>query len=131
MNEIVKQEEVGTADKVKLGVAIAIVLAGVAAFYLLKGEQSPWVRWVAFAVSLVAGFGVLAISQYGRDFWRFALDSRIELYKVFWPTRQETQTTTLVVFVFVIVLAVFFWGLDALLAWITRSLLGTTPDVGG
>jgi preprotein translocase subunit SecE len=131
MNEIVKQEEVGTADKVKLGVAIAIVLAGVAAFYLLKGEQAPWVRWVAFSVSLVAGFGVLAISQYGRDVWRFALDSRIELYKVFWPTRQETQTTTLVVFVFVIVLAIFFWGLDALLAWITRSLLGTTPDVGG
>jgi preprotein translocase subunit SecE len=129
MNEVVKTEEVGTVDKVKLAVAILVALAGVAAFYVLKGDQEPWVRWVVFVVGLAAGLGIFALSQYGRDFWRFALDSRIELYKVFWPTRQETQITTLVVFVFVIFMSLFFWGLDALLAWITRSLLGTT-DVG-
>jgi preprotein translocase subunit SecE len=129
MNEVVKTEEVGPADKVKLTVAILVALGGVAAFYLLKGEQETWVRWLVFVLGLAAGLGVFALSQYGRDTWRFALDSRIELYKVFWPTRQETQVTTLVVFVFVIVMSLFFWGLDALLAWATRSLLGT-PDVG-
>ena len=78
--------------------------------------------------TLSAGLAVFAISQHGRDAWKFVLDSRIELYKVFWPTRQETGVTTLVVFGFVIIMGLFFWLLDMLLAWITGSVLGT---VGG
>jgi preprotein translocase subunit SecE len=95
------------------------------AFYALKGEQSDWVRWLAFVGALVVGAAVFAASQHGRDSWKFVLDSRIELYKVFWPTRQETGMTTLVVFGFVVIMGLFFWGIDALLALITRSLLGT------
>ncbi|MFZ9086847.1 MAG: preprotein translocase subunit SecE [Steroidobacteraceae bacterium] len=41
-----------------------------------------------------------------------------------WPTRQETVQTTLVVFVFVILLGIFFWLVDMLLAWATRYLTG-------
>ena len=77
-----------------------------------------------FVAALLVGLAVFAISQHGRDAWKFVLDSRIELYKVFWPTRQETGMTTLVVFGFVVIMGVFFWGIDALLAWITRALLG-------
>jgi preprotein translocase subunit SecE len=55
---------------------------------------------------------VFAASQHGRDAWKFVLDSRIELYKVFWPTRQETLMTTLVVFGFVGHHGLFFWGMD-------------------
>ena len=51
-------------------------------------------------------------SQYGRNFWQFVLDSRVELRKIVWPTRQETGMTTLVVFVFVVVAGLFFWLLD-------------------
>ncbi len=125
MNELAKQDGAGTADTVKLVAAIAIALAGIVAFYALKGAQSDWVRWLAFVGALVVGAGVFAASQHGRDAWKFVLDSRIELYKVFWPTRQETGMTTLVVFGFVVIMGLFFWGIDALLAWTTRSLLGT------
>jgi preprotein translocase subunit SecE len=125
MNELAKQEGAGTADTVKLVAAILIALAGIVAFYALKGEQSDWVRWLAFVGALVVGAAVFAASQHGRDSWKFVLDSRIELYKVFWPTRQETGMTTLVVFGFVLIMGLFFWGIDALLAWVTRSLLGT------
>jgi preprotein translocase subunit SecE len=125
MNELAKQEGAGTADTVKLVAAILIALAGIVAFYALKGEQSDWVRWLAFVGALVVGAAVFAASQHGRDSWKFVLDSRIELYKVFWPTRQETGMTTLVVFGFVVIMGLFFWGIDALLALITRSLLGT------
>jgi len=41
-----------------------------------------------------------------------------------WPTVKQAQTTTAVVIVFVIVLGVFFWLVDMLLGYITRSLLG-------
>ena len=130
MNDIVNQEGVTGADKVKLYAAILIAAAGVFAFYFLKGDQADWVRWSVFAGSLVLGAVVLAISQYGRDLWKFVLDARIELYKVFWPTRQETGTMTMVVFVFVIIMALFFWGVDSLLSWATRSILGGASTGG-
>jgi preprotein translocase subunit SecE len=130
MNEVIKQEGVSGADKAKLYAAILIAVAGIVAFYLLKGEQADWVRWSLFAGSLVVGALAFAVSQYGRDFWKFVLDARIELYKVFWPTRQETGTMTLVVVVFVIIMALFFWGVDTVLGWATRSILGGA-ETGG
>jgi preprotein translocase subunit SecE len=129
MNEVVNQEGVTGADKAKLWAAILIVAAGVAAFYVLKGTQSDAVRWSAFAGSLVLGALVFAVSAYGRDLWKFFLEARIELYKVFWPTREETGSMTLVVFVFVLIMALFFWGVDSFLGWATRSILGR--DAGG
>lgn len=130
MNDIVKDEGATGVDKAKLWIAILIAAAGIVSFYLLKGSQADWVRWVAFVGALLVGLGVFAVSQYGRHFWKFVLDSRIELYKVFWPTRQETGTMTLVVFVFVIIMSMFFWGVDSLLGWATEAVLGR-PDAGG
>ena len=46
MTEEIKLQEVGTADQVKLGVAIAAVIAGVAGYYVL-GSGAAWQRWVA------------------------------------------------------------------------------------
>jgi len=52
------------------------------------------------------------------------LEARVELRKVFWPTRQETFTTTLVVLGFVVVASIFFWLLDLTLASATRFITG-------
>ncbi len=41
-----------------------------------------------------------------------------------WPTRTETWRTTLVVFVFVMALGVFFWGVDWVLAKGMRYVTG-------
>jgi preprotein translocase subunit SecE len=131
MNETVKQEGASGADKVKLYAAMLVVAAGIFAFYFLKGTQDDWVRWSVFVGALVVGALVFAISQYGRNFWKFVLEARIELYKVFWPTRQETGTMTLVVFVFVIIMSLFFWGVDSLLGWATRAILGGGGGAGG
>jgi preprotein translocase subunit SecE len=124
MNKVVGQEDVAIVDKVKLWAAIVIASAGVAAFYTLKGDQPEWVRWSVFAGALLLGGLVFGVSRYGRDLGKFVLDARIELYKVFWPTRQETGTMTAVVFVFVVVMSLFFWGVDSLLSWATGSILG-------
>ena len=70
------------------------------------------------------GVLVFAFSPYGRSFWQFVLESRVELRKVFWPTRQETFTTTLVVLVFVVVASMFFWLLDLMLASATKFFTG-------
>jgi preprotein translocase subunit SecE len=131
MNETVRQEGVSGADKAKLYLAIFSVVAGIFAFYYLKGEQEDWVRWLVFVGALLVGALMFAVSQYGRDFWKFVLEARIELYKVFWPTRQETGTMTLVVFVFVIIMSLFFWGVDSVLGWATRAILGGADTAGG
>ncbi len=110
-------------DKAKVAAAIALVIAGIAAYYMLD-INSPAQRWLAMIAGLVLGIAVFAWSSYGRRFWNFVLDSRIELRKVVWPSRQETGTTTAVVFGFVVIAGLFFWTLDLFLAWATKLLTG-------
>jgi len=124
MTDETKNQEAGTADKVKLGIAIVVVIAGVAGYYLLA-NQAAWLRWLPVVGSLVLAGVVVAFSRYGTEFRRFLELSRIELRKVVWPTRDETMKTTAVVFVFVAVAGLFFWLLDLVLAWATRTLTGT------
>ena len=124
MSDEIKVQNAGTADKVKLAVAILTVIAGVAGYYVLA-DQASWIRWLAVIGSLVLAGVVMAFSRYGSEFRRFVELARIELRKIVWPTRQETLQTTLVVFGFVIVAGVFFWLLDLALAWATKALTGT------
>ena len=124
MTDEIKLQDAGTADKVKLGAAVAAVVAGVAAYYVL-GNQASWIRWASVVAGLVVAALVLALSRYGSDFREFVVSARVELRKIVWPNRQETGMTTLIVFVFVAIAGFFFWGLDLLLSWATRALTGT------
>jgi preprotein translocase subunit SecE len=121
MTEEIKAQEGGAANTVKLVVAILLVLAGVAGFYLLS-SQPAWVRWLAVVGGIVLGGLVIAISRYGADLKQFVALSRIELRKIVWPGRQETGMTTLVVLGFVVIAGLFFWGIDLVLAWATQAL---------
>jgi preprotein translocase subunit SecE len=110
-------------DTVKLAGAIAILVGGVAAFYLL-GSLPLAVRWVIVLAAVAAGIFVALQSSQGRAFWQFVQGSRVELRKVVWPTRQETLQTTLVVFVAILAMGIFFWILDWILGAVTRALTG-------
>ena len=123
MTDVIKVQDADTADQAKLVAAILIVIAGVAAYYLLPNESS-WLRWLAVVASLALAALVVWFSWYGTQFRRFVELARVELRKVVWPNRQETGTTTLVVFVFVVVAGLFFWLLDFVLAWATRAITG-------
>ena len=122
MNEQVREQQAGSGTFL-LWVAIALIVAGVAAFYLL-GDQPTWLRWLAVAAGVGLGGLVFALSPLGRDFKQFVLEARNELRKVFWPTRQETWITTAVVFGFAVISGIFFYLLDLLLAWATKLLSG-------
>ena len=123
MNDVAVDTSGATsADKAKLWSAVLLVIAGIGAFYWLRDSQADWVRWVVFVGALVAAGLIVVLSEYGRALSKFAAEARIELYKVFWPSRDETTRMTLVVFGFVILMAVFFWLLDMGLTWGTKFL---------
>jgi len=123
MTDEIKVPDAGTADKAKLTVAILVVIAGVAGYYVLAGRPA-WLRWTPVAGSLALAALVLAFSRYGREFRQFVELARVELGKIVWPNRQETGMTTLVVFIFVVVAGIFFWLLDLGLAWATKLITG-------
>ena len=113
----------GLLDTVKLVLAAAVLLGGIAAYYVYENE-SLLLRvagvLVAFAVCAVIAFQ----SAQGQALWTFIQGSRIEIRKVVWPTRQETLQTTLTVMVFALFMGVFFWILDLFLLWGTRLVTG-------
>ena len=128
MNDEAKQTsaEPAAADTAQLIAAISLGLGGIVAFYLLKSRPEAWASWAALAGGLLLGVLVFVFSQYGRNFWQFVLESRVELRKVFWPSRQETFMTTLVVLGFVLIASTFFWLLDLTLASVTKFFTGQT-----
>jgi preprotein translocase subunit SecE len=115
------QQGVSAMDTAKLVAGAAILAGGIAVFYMLP-DLPIWLRWIIVLAALVLGTLVGLQSAPGRTFWGFVQASRIELRKVVWPDRQETLQVTLVVFVMLIALALFFWALDSLLGFITRWL---------
>jgi preprotein translocase subunit SecE len=123
MTEEIKVPDATAVDKVKLWVAVLLVVGGIAGYYLLSA-QPAWIRWLAVAAGLVLAAVVVAMSAYGRSLKQFVADARIELRKVVWPNRTETWQVTLAVFIFVTVAGVFFWLVDLGLAWATRALTG-------
>jgi len=109
-------------DKIKFALALVIIAAGVAGYYLLS-EQALVVR----VLVVVAGLGLAAAvawnTEPGQHFFGFARESVGEARKVAWPSRKETMQTTAAVFAFVVVMAVFLWLTDKSLEWIFYDLI--------
>ena len=113
----------GTLDTVKLAAAVATLLAGVVAYYYFT-EASQLVRVLGLVVALAVGILIGFQSTQGRLLWQFIQGSQVEIRKVVWPTQQETVQTTLIVFVFTLVMGVFFLVVDWVLLQVTQFLTG-------
>ena len=51
-------------------------------------------------------------------------ESWAEAGRVSWPTRKETVQTTLIVFAFVVIMALFLFAVDSTLAWLVQVITG-------
>ncbi len=111
------------AEKIKLLVVFLIMALGVAGFYVLSGSPT-----VVRVLSVLAGIGLAAVAAYftesGRTFYGFSQESMAEARKVVWPTRKETLQMTGVVILFVVVMAIFLWGVDSILFWLVKLVMG-------
>lgn len=116
-------ETVSTAaDKAKLAIAAALVVAAVVAYYLL-GKQGPTAQWAGLLVGLAAAIVMFLVSEPGRQFTAFGRDSWREVKKVVWPARKEAVQMTAYVFAFVVIMALFLWLTDKTLEWAFYDLI--------
>jgi len=115
--------ESGGLDTVKLILALGILTAGVAGFYLLE-EYSQLIRVLGLLGMVVVSVLIVLQTAMGRNVWKFAADARTEVRKVVWPTRQETIQTTLIVLFVVLLVGIFLWLVDMMLLSIVKALTG-------
>jgi len=110
-------------------------------------DSLKWLLVAALAVTAVVGnshfssepllYRVLALlavggvcilialqTEKGANLWRLLRESLVEVRKVVWPSRQETNQTTLIVIAVVIVMGFILWLLDTFFGWIAAMIIG-------
>jgi len=118
------------ADIVKQVFSVVFVVAGVAAFYYFSTDHSYFkevrllYRVLGLVVIVLMVLGMMLTTDLGRTVWSFVLESKQEVRKVVWPTREETMRTTLLVFAMVFIVGLILWLLDMFLFWGVRFLTG-------
>lgn len=110
-------------DKIKLVLALLLVAAGIAGFYLLA-EYALVLRILSVLAGLLLALAVLWATRIGQDSLLFAREAAVETRKVVWPSRKETVQTTFAVFLLVFVMAIFLWVVDVGFLWMVKMLMG-------
>lgn len=125
MNSRVEQSGNATSagDIAKYALALLLAAGGVFAFYWFDPQWPAVARIGAVVAGLLLGGGLFMVTRKGAQTREFLSESRFELRKVVWPTRQEAIRTTWVVIVVVIIVSLVLAGFDAVIQWLVKSLL--------
>ncbi len=110
-------------DSVKWIVVTVLVAAAVVGNSYFSEESLLYRVLGIVAVGIVAALVALQTAK-GAAFWTLVKGSRTEIRKVVWPTRQETVQTTMIVVVFVVLVALLLWGLDGFFGWLVSLAIG-------
>ncbi|MDE2117159.1 MAG: preprotein translocase subunit SecE [Betaproteobacteria bacterium] len=110
-------------DKIKLGVAFLLVIAGIAGFYALH-ESAAIVKLASVLSGMLLAVAVGWTTEPGKRLFMFGKESVAEAKRVVWPTRKETMQTTAIVIMFAVIMALFLWMVDASLMLLVNKLMG-------
>ena len=126
MNSRVDQSKAGgsAGDIVKYALALLLAAGGVFAFYWFDGQWPTVARVMSVIVGLIAGALVFMVTPKGAQIRDYFGESRFELRKVVWPTRQEATRTTWVVIVAVIAMSLILAVFDLIVQKAVELLLG-------
>ncbi len=103
-------------------ISILILLCSIALFYLNPFVLNTLFKVLILLFSLVVAAYFFIKSAQGERFLYFLKETKIELRKVVWPSREETMKTTGMVMIAVIVVAIFLWIVDAFFTWGVKSI---------
>ena len=120
---------VNNADNQKQGLgqlngvlSLAILIASIALFYMDPWQLTTLFKVLILLSGIVAAALVFTQSLQGEKFIHFARETRIELRKVVWPTREETIKTTGMIMIAVVIVSIFLWIVDAFFTWGVSSV---------
>jgi preprotein translocase subunit SecE len=87
-------------------------------YYTFSGpiQSIIWLVWLL--ITLLFAY----LTSAGKQVFRFAQESKVELLKVVWPSRQETIQTTTIVIVMVAVTGFILWGIDSAMMWVIAKI---------
>jgi preprotein translocase subunit SecE len=111
------------SNKTYLIAAIGVLVVGMILFYYFSDIRLFYRVVGMIAVLILSGY-IGYQSDFGKLVYSYVTDSKIELKKVTWPTKQETTQTTLGVIFVVIVIGILLWLFDMLLGWAIGTLYG-------
>ncbi len=117
------EASISVFDVVKQVFSVVLVIAGIAAFYYFADFRLLY-RILGLVAVIGASVGMLATTAWGASISGFISDSKIEVRKIVWPTKDETTRTTLLVFAMVSIVSLVLWLLDTFLFWGVRILTG-------
>ncbi len=110
-------------EVIKWLVVFALVAVGVVGNQYFSAESVLYRVLALVAIALVAAFVALQTDR-GRRFATLLKEARVEIRKVVWPTRPELIQTTVIVVVFVLVVALLLWGMDSLISFLVAGFIG-------
>jgi preprotein translocase subunit SecE len=110
-------------DAIKWLLVVAIVAAGVVANSQFADVALLYRVLGIVAAGLVAVFIAVNTAK-GAAFWGLMKEAQVEVRKVVWPTREETNQTTLIVLAVVLVMALILWLIDTVLGWLASLIIG-------
>ena len=112
-----------TLDRLKLGLSVLVIIAGIVGFSAFESKLPMVARIAIFVASLVLAGLIAWSSEPGRRTIAFAHESYNEVKRVTWPTRKETMQMTGIVFAFVAIMGLFLWILDKVVEWLLFGVL--------
>lgn len=123
MNVSTESQPSGSFDFLKWGLVL-ILLAGAVAGNYIFGEESVLYRAIGVVVAIAVAGLIAMQTDKGRSAVIFAKESKTEIRKVVWPTRQEAIQTTAIVLVATLIMSIIMWGLDSVLFWVVGFITG-------
>ena len=100
---------------------IAIFVVSIASFYIL--EQTAFTKTIIILIGTGIALFLAMQSSQGKAALFFIQETKIELKKVFWPTRPETIKMTITVMIAVVIVALFLWLVDSILLWLVQQFI--------
>ena len=126
MNATNTESSSSSMDGLKWAITIILLVAIIVGNYMYGDAVHVVARVLILLVMAALAVLSAALTEKGKTFIEFAQNSRLEVRKVVWPTRQETVQTTLIILAVSTIVGLVLWGLDGIfvriVAFITTSI---------